>query len=228
VLLVESDRRLGEAIAQQLIADGYRVEFARTSRHARILATGCRPKLALIGSLDSPRGGLALLEEIRSGSESDAVWQPDLPAVMIGSSRGELDAVRAFDAGADDFVPMPVGYLELRARMRAVLRRAEHSPHPAGLIVVGSLRVDPVRRVASLNGSNLELRRMEYELLRHLAAEPRRVFSRVDLLQAIWGYRSAGSTRTIDSHASRLRRKLTAAEPRPWLVSVWGVGYRLI
>ena len=225
ILLVESDRRLGEAMARQLAADGYRVELASNARHARMLAAGARPRLAVLGRLDSPRGTLALLEEIRSDEEG-RVWDSGMPALVIGAAAGELDALRAFESGADDFLPVPIGYLELRARLAALLRRADRPGPAAAVVEVGPLRVDPVSRTASFDGEPLALRRMEFELLLHLAGEPDRVFTRTELLCSIWGYRSTGSTRTVDTHASRLRIKLHRAGRR-WPVTVWGVGYRL-
>jgi DNA-binding response OmpR family regulator len=99
---------------------------------------------------------------------------------------------------------------------------------PLSRIDVRRLSIDLLARSASLCGRRLQLRRMEYELLIHLAREPHRVFERGDLLRAVWGYRSAGSTRTIDSHACRLRRALVEVDGARWVVGVRGVGYRLI
>jgi DNA-binding response OmpR family regulator len=228
ILVVESDRRLGEALASQLAADGFRVELARTVRHARILAAESRPGLALLGRLESPRGSLELLEEIRRADGERACWDRTMPAMVIGGSGRELELLRAFEAGADDFLPMPLGYLELRARLRALLRRA--APPPAddeSTLEVGPLTVDLTARAASLRGRQLPLRRMEYELLVRLAREPDRAFPREELLREIWRYRSAGSTRTVDTHASRLRARLRAADPAPWVIAIWGIGYRL-
>ncbi len=225
VLLVDADRRFGEALAQQLAADGYRVELARSVRHARVLAAGARPRVAVLGGLEEPRGALSLLEEIRCGEAGES-WDSRMAVLVIGQAGAEIDALRAFDAGADDHVVMPVGYLELRARVAALLRRADAPAEPAGLVEVGALRIDTRSRTATLAGAPLALRRMEFELLLHLAAEPNRVFTRAELLQAIWGYRSSGSSRTVDTHASRLRMKLRRGG-EPWLVGVWGVGYRL-
>jgi DNA-binding response OmpR family regulator len=227
ILVVEADRSLGEAIAQQLAADGYRVELARNCRHARVLAGESRPHVALIGSLEGPAAAGALVREIRAGEGPSCRWDRQLPALVIGAGASELEMLRAFDSGADDFIPRPVVYLELRARLRALLRRAQECPAVADRLEVGALRIDLHTRATTLAGQRLELRRMEYELLVHLAREPHRVFHREDLLRSLWGYRSASSTRTVDSHASRLRRKLTAVAPGPWLVCVWGVGYRL-
>jgi DNA-binding response OmpR family regulator len=228
ILLVESDRPLGEALAEQLAADGFRVELARNVVHARLLAAESRPRLAVLGRLEPPRGTLALLEEIRGREARGCGWDRAMPAIVIGAGGRELDLLRAFDAGADDYLALPIAYLELRARMRAILRRSSEAPEPAGRIEVGALAIDLARRTASIADRPLELRRMEYELLAHLASEPERAFPREELLRAVWGYRSAGSTRTVDSHASRLRRKLQGREERPWVVGVWGVGYRLV
>jgi DNA-binding response OmpR family regulator len=227
ILVVESDRRLGEALASQLAADGFRVELARSARHARILAGESCPGLALLGRLDSPRGAVALVEEIRRAPEHGSCWDPDMAAMVIGGSRGELDAVRAFESGADDFMPTPLGYLELRARMLAVLRRCAPPPDQERILQVGPLSVDLLARAASLRGRVLPLRRMEYELLARMAREPERAFPREELLREIWRYRSTGSTRTVDTHASRLRTRLRAVDATPWVVAVWGIGYRL-
>jgi DNA-binding response OmpR family regulator len=227
ILVVESDRHFGQEIAEQLIADGFNVELARTAEHARMLAGASAPRLAVLGRLDSPSGAIELLREIRRAGAAGATWDGALPAIVIGAHARELDMLRAFEAGADDFMARAATYVELRARLRAVLRRSSAAPTLEPPIEVGPLVIDTRAHFVTVDGRDVRLRRMEFELLVHLAREPERVFAKAELLRAVWGYRSSGSTRTLDSHASRLRRKLAMDGTRRWVISVWGVGYRL-
>lgn len=234
VLVVESRAGVGEVLVEQLTADGYHAELAHSREHARTLALRTQPGAIVVGDLDTRWGALELVREIRAERPSRAaVWSPELPIIMHGACAGELDMLRAFDAGVDDLV-RPLRYLELRARLRALLRRSQLASH-AGLpaeIAVGPLRIDVVGRGARLYGRPLDPRRLELELLVHLARDPERVFTKQELLAAVWGYRSHGATRTVDSHASRLRRRLEDIERLErqrgrWVINVWGVGYRL-
>jgi DNA-binding response OmpR family regulator len=227
VLVVECDGDQGRSLVEQLAADGYRVQLARTVEHARVLASASPPKLALLGELDSPRGALELLEEIRASAWGESPWDAQLPTIILGAREHELDMLRAFDAGADDFLARPARYLELRARLRAILRRLERvATRPT--LEVGSLTIDLDARAVSVEGRRVDLRPMEFELLVHLARDPQRVCAKGELLRVVWAYMASGSTRTVDSHASRLRRKLELDGGHPWVINVWGVGYRLI
>ena len=228
ILVVEADAALGGALVTQLIADGYRAQLARSAEHARALASENPPKLAVIGDLNSPRGALELLGEIRDVDREDAPWTPDLPIIVVSPRGLEMDMLRAFEAGADDFLTGPPRYLELRARLRAVLRRSESLAGCGRTIEVGALAIDTVARTVILDGQRIELRPLEYELLVQLAGAPERVFGKQELLHAIWGFQANAPTRTVESHACRLRRKLDVDGRGRWVITIWGVGYRLI
>jgi DNA-binding response OmpR family regulator len=232
VMVAETDPDIGRLIADQLTLDGYEVLLARSVQHARALAQMRYPTLGIIGELGSVRASLELLEQIRSSPpvvsalRASSPWHPQMPVIMLVSEARELDLLRAFEAGADDLMIRPPRYLELRVRMRALLRRARCSTSTR--LQTADLAIDLHAREARLCGQRLQLRRMEYELLAHLAADPGRVHPKQELLESIWGYKSACTTRTLDSHASRLRRKLVGIDGRRWIVNVRGVGYRLI
>ena len=227
ILVVEADAVIGKALVEQLAADDFRAELALTAEHARALAAERVPKLAVIGDLDSPRGALELLGEIREANRERAPWRHELPVIVVSSLVHEPDMLRAFEAGADDFLARPARYLELRARLRAILRRSEIVVRHGRVIEVGTLAIDTDAHLVSLDGRHLDLRPLEYELLVQLAGAPERVFGKQELLRSVWGYSSDVATRTVDSHASRLRRKLNMDGSGRWVITVWGIGYRL-
>jgi DNA-binding response OmpR family regulator len=226
LLVACADERRLRFLCDQLAADGYAPRRARTSEEARVKARHEPPALLLLGELRERREALALLHAIRAGGPSEWAFDPALPVVVMSADRGQLALLRAFDAGCDDFVPADCPYIELRARLRALLRRL--ALRRGGPRRIGALAIDPHERGVRYGGRRLELSRLEFELLHYLAADPTRVAPKQELLREIWGYRSPGSTRTLDAHACRLRKRLRAAGADGLVVNVRGVGYRLL
>jgi DNA-binding response OmpR family regulator len=226
ILLVEDDEPTRTFLADNLSADGYEVLEAECVAEAERLLVSDLPDLAILDLGLPDRDGLELLREVRATDRIAGRLDPDVPIVVLTGRAGELDRLRGFDRGADDYVIKPFSYQELQARVLALLRRGQHRPG-SGKVRVGPLELDPLARRVSLRGEELKLSKKEFALLRALVSAPTRVFTREELLRGVWGYRSMGHTRTLDSHAARLRKKLARDGDR-YIVNVWGVGYRLM
>ena len=155
-------------------------------------------------------------------------WVDRAAVIVLGRAEADVvDRVRALRRGCDDYVPQPFDYQELVERIRAVLRRAR--PHEPDRIDAPPVRIDLATRDVRVDGRRVQLAQKEFQLLARLAREPRRVFTKAELLHDVWDYRSTARTRTLDSHASRRRRKLRDAGcEAPLVENVWGVGYRLL
>jgi DNA-binding response OmpR family regulator len=167
---------------------------------------------------------LGLLDSVRDGEINGC--SPDLPVIVLAGHGGELARTRLLEHGADDVQTKPFSYPELRARIAAVLRRASGRRRLAGVVGAGPVRIDVHHCQVTVHDTPVSLSRCEYQLLLTLMSEPERTFTRAELLQAVWGERSFQRTRTLDSHASRLRGKLGAAGAKRMIQNVWGVGYK--
>jgi len=226
ILLVEDDPVLRTFLADNLAADGYDVVPAENVHEGlRELESG-RTDLAIVDLALPDGSGLELIRTVRAADGVASRLDPSLPLLVLSGRSTELDRVRGFERGADDFVAKPFSYPELRLRLAAVLRRTRERPG-LGRLCVGELELDPSSREVRLRGRRVDLSQKEFALLRALMAEPTRVLTKEELLRDVWGFRSLGTTRTLDSHACRLRAKLGTDGDR-FVVNVWGVGYRLV
>lgn len=225
VLLVEQEAPGREYLAQQLTDDGFEVFAAdRADRALDVLET-TRLDLVLLDAVLPDASGFDLCGRLREG-ELGGGRDRDLPVIIVSARGDPVDRVRGFARGCDDYVVKPFVYEELVARMRAVLRRVAGPSHRC--LAVRDLEIDLAARLVRVAGSPVQLSAKEYELLVALAEDPERVFRKEELLRDVWGFRSLGRTRTLDSHASRLRRKLNLNGDSAYVLNVWGVGYRLV
>ena len=225
LLLVEDDEATRGFLADNLTADGFRVATASDAGEALRAIEVRRPDLVLLDLMLDGGSGLDVLDRVRGADGLGARIDPDVPVIVLSGRTAEVDRVRGFARGADDYVTKPFSYPELVARVRSLLRRCESRPR-RGLVRAGDLTIDPAARSVRLAGRLVPVSAKEFALLHALASDPSRVFSKPELLRDVWGYLSVGATRTVDAHACRLRRKL-AAGGRTYVVNVRGVGYRL-
>ena len=226
ILVVEDDDATRTFLADNLTADGYDLLVAGCVRDGLRLLETRFPDVALVDVGLPDASGYELVRRVREADGVASRIDPTTPLMLITGRGGELDRVRGFERGADDYVCKPFSYPELRGRVAALLRRAD-ARRSAGRLRAGELEVDPTSRIVRLRGAPVPLSQKEFALLRTLAAEPTRVFTKEELLRDIWGFRHMGTTRTLDSHACRLRQKLAVHGDR-FVVNVWGVGYRLL
>ena len=193
------------------------IDAARRS-DALELAETARPDVVLLTELD-------LCLRLRRG-EPGRTWDRNVPVIVLATGSDSVERVHALDRGADDVLARPFVYDELLARIRALIRRTAASSDD--LIVAGDLVIDrPTRRV-HVRDTLVDLSAKEFELVVKLALEPYRVWTKEQLLRDVWGFRALGRTRTLESHASRIRKKLCLEPDDRFVVNVWGVGYRML
>jgi DNA-binding response OmpR family regulator len=221
VLVVEDDQRIRETIARSLTESGHAVRTEGRGADALSVVVEWRPDVVVLDLGLPDLDGTDVLRMVRSVSS--------VPVIVATARDDDAEVVRVLDAGADDYVVKPYSAAQLDARIRAVLRRgSDAGGGERATITVGELRVDPDRRIAILGGSALELSRLEFDLLAHLARRSPEVVTRRELLAEVWRQPHGGADKTIDVHLSWLRRKLgeSATEPR-YLHTVRGVGIKL-
>jgi DNA-binding response OmpR family regulator len=225
LVVCEDDPPTLDLLCDHLRADRFDALPAPCAADALRLCHYKDPDLLLLDLRLPDASGLDVLREIRASAGPTGRFDPGLPVIVLSGRASDVDRVRGLEAGADDYVPKPFHYQEVAARIRSVLRRRDSRRE--GPRRIGELFIDPGRREVRVGDREVKLANKEFSLLRALAADPHRVFGKEDLLRDVWGFRSIGRTRTLDSHASRLRRKLDPDNAR-YVVNCWGVGYRLL
>jgi DNA-binding response OmpR family regulator len=221
VLVVEDEVDLSHIMRDRLIADGHEVVVVHDGAAAMAAVAKRVPDCVLLDWLLPDVDGLTVCRRLR---ESHL-----MPIIMVTARTEEVDRVLGLEVGADDYLVKPFGLRELLARVRAMLRRVDlegvrRAPAANGRVQSGTLTIDTNSRIATLDGAPMHLTRKEFELLTVLVSNPGRAFSREFLVEQIWGSDFEGYERAIDTHITRLRRKLGAIGER--IVTVWGVGYR--
>ena len=223
ILVVDDEVLLVKGMKFNLENEGYAVETAYDGEAAVELAKNNDFDLIILDLMMPKLDGLSACMKIREFS--------NVPIIMLTAKSEDADKIMGFESGADDYITKPFNILELKARIRAMLRRAGASTQKEvkrTLLTAGHISLDSEQRVAIRDGETVELTAKEFDLLELLMKNPRRVYSRENLMDLVWGYTYAGDFRTVDVHIRRLREKLEKNPAEPELIMTkWGVGYYL-
>ena len=222
ILVVDDEKLLVKGIKFNLENEGYTVDACYDGESAVNMARTGEYDLIILDLMMPKKDGLEACQEIRGFST--------VPIIMLTARNEDADMLMGFESGADDYVTKPFNILALKARVRALLRRASMSaaqePAKTSVLTRGHISVDTERRSAYKNGVAIELTMKEFDLIEFLMKNPGRVYSRENLLDLVWGYDYQGDTRTVDVHIRRLREKLELDPAHPeYIVTKWGVGY---
>ncbi|MCF2663878.1 response regulator transcription factor [Oscillibacter valericigenes] len=219
ILVVDDEKTLVKGIKFNLENEGYQVECAYDGAAAVDLARNEKFDLLILDVMMPEVDGLEACMRIREFS--------NVPIIMLTAKSEDADKLMGFECGADDYLTKPFNILELKARVRALLRRAAGVQRVQGAVLtVGDISLNTEERVAIRNGEIVDLTAKEYDLIELLMRNPRRVYSRENLMNVVWGYTYAGDYRTVDVHIRRLREKLEKNPAEPdHIMTKWGVGY---
>ena len=221
ILVVDDEALLVKGIRFNLQNDGYEVITGCDGMEAVELARSQSPDLIVLDVMMPRMDGLTACSKIREFS--------DVPIILLTAKAADMDKLLGFDQGADDYLTKPFNILELKARIRALLRRsgtAAPKEAPKNELVGGNIRLDLDARNAYKSSELADLTAKEFDVIEHLMRNPNRVFSRENLLDTIWAYEYRSDIRTVDVHIRRLREKLEENPAQPkHIMTKWGVGY---
>jgi len=219
ILVVDDEKLLVKGIKFNLENEGYQVDTAYNGLEAVELARSGKFDLIILDVMMPELDGLEACMRIREFST--------IPIIMLTAKSEDMDKIIGFECGADDYITKPFNILELKARIRALLRRsALVSSVTESVLTVGHITIDTEKRIATKNGEQVELTVKEFDVFELLSKNPGRVYSRENLLNIVWDYEYQGDIRTVDVHIRRLREKLeeNPADPEH-IMTKWGVGY---
>jgi len=219
ILVVDDEKLLVKGIKFNLENEGYQVDTAHDGLEAVELARSGNYDLIILDVMMPELDGLEACMRIREFST--------IPIIMLTARSEDMDKIIGFEYGADDYITKPFNILELKARVRALLRRSALTSNVTNAVLaVGHITIDTEKRIATKNDELVELTVKEFDVFELLSKNPGRVYSRETLLNIIWGYEYQGDIRTVDVHIRRLREKLeeNPAEPE-YIMTKWGVGY---
>ena len=222
ILVVDDERVLVKGIKFNLESEGYQVEVGYDGQAAVDMARSGSFDLILLDLMMPKIDGLQACMRIREFS--------NVPIIILTAKGEDGDKLIGFESGADDYITKPFNILELKARIRALLRRAGMTQQETGggRLTAGHITLDPDERSAWKEGEGVELTAKEFDLMELLMRNPGRVYSRENLLNVVWGYEYVGDYRTVDVHVRRLREKLELDPANPeYIRTKWGVGYYL-
>ena len=221
ILVVDDEKTLVKGMKFNLENEGYEVECAYDGAAALDLAREGRFDLIILDVMMPEMDGIEACMKIREFS--------NVPIIMLTAKSEDADKLMGFESGADDYLTKPFNILELKARVRALLRRAAGVQRSQGsLLTVGKITLNTEERAALRDGQTVDLTAKEYDLIELLMRNPRRVYSRENLMNVVWGYSYGGDYRTVDVHIRRLREKLELDPANPeYIRTKWGVGYYL-
>src|SRR5919109_1001774 len=219
ILVVEDEQAIAEAVGARLVSEGYDVRVVHDGPEALRAASLERPDLVVLDLMLPGMDGLEVCREIQREE-----W---IPVLMLTARAEEADKVAGFAVGADDYLTKPFSLRELAVRVRAILRRSERVAQATSgeTLGLGALSIDAARRRVYVDGIEVQLTPLEFEILLTLARDPGVVFTREQLMDRVWGYRDYAGGRVVDSHVARLRRKLGEDGTTRFVRTVHGVGY---
>lgn len=220
ILIADDDAQIRELLRMYFTKEGFNVVEAGDGAEALVKHHQYRPSLTILDIMMPVLDGMEVCRQIRKLSQA--------PIIMLTAKDEDDDRILGLEQGADDYVTKPFNPREVVARVKAVLRRVPNAEFTkASELVFPGLVVNIAEYKVTTNDKTVELTAKEMELLWYLASNPGRVFTREQLLEAIWGYTYYGDTRTVDTHIKRLRHKLEAKSDNAWdIKTVWGVGYK--